>query len=66
MTHYCDYIAHLVSGALIADHDDLLEHVGPVRLHLSPEGSYLSSRKELTVDDINGQKYRVIIEAIDK
>jgi hypothetical protein len=61
---YCDYIAHLIQQALVADRDDLLEHVGHTRLELDITGALAGSKKTIEVDDIHGTKYRVTIEAL--
>lgn len=70
---YCDAIAHAmtkllkaaISGAVDVDLDDaekVIKAVGPVKLDISPDGSYLSSRKQFTVADVNGQMYLVTVQ----
>ena len=61
---YCDYIAHLIQQALVADREDLLEHVGHVKLDLDTSGAWVSSTKTLEVSDTNGIKYRITVEAL--
>ena len=70
---YCDAIAHVltklmkasISGAIEIDldgADKVIKAVSPVKLDLSPDGSYLSNRKQFMVADINGQTYTVTIQ----
>ena len=70
---YCDAIAHAmtkllkgaISGAIDIDLDDaekVIKAVGPVKLDIGPDGGYLSSRKQFTVADTNGQLYVVTIQ----
>lgn len=69
MLKYCDYIAYTILKCL-KDHKymnsretylgDLL---GPVKMDLHPtEGYFLSTKKTIIVNDINGQKYRITVE----
>jgi len=61
---YCDYIAHLINTALVNDKDELLEHVGHVRLDLDVHGAFSSTKKTIEVSDIHGTKYKITVEAI--
>jgi len=64
---YCDYIAHLISTELpFMDmrKDDLIYEVGKPRLHLSPEGVFLSTKKTIMVTDIDKKQYRITVEVL--
>jgi hypothetical protein len=65
---YCDYIAHLIKKH-IADADKrdkhLLDTVGSIRFDLSPQGAMLSSKKRISVVDIQGKSYTITIEEND-
>lgn len=69
---YCDAIAHSLSkllhaaasGALDIDLDraeKVIKAVGPTKLDLSPDGAYLSSKRQFIVADVNGRMYTVTI-----
>jgi hypothetical protein len=63
MKSYCDYIAHLITK--IADREDILADIGPVRLDLHPRDGYLmSTKKTVMITDRNGRRYRVSVEEI--
>jgi len=66
---YCDYIAHLIHIHLIGldeRENGLLGAVSGVQHDLHPVGGYLlSTKKTLTVTDINGRRYRVTVEEAD-
>ena len=63
---YCDYIANRIHTLLereIGDNETLLERVGPTKMDLHPtEGWFMSTKKVMTVHDMNGKAYVVTIE----
>ena len=60
---YCDYIAHTIVGNLKAnDTKNLLSSVGRPEYDLNAEGSFVSTKKTIMVEDRNGKKYRVTVE----
>lgn len=64
---YCDYIAHVLSGALRRDVDTnintYVKSLTAVKYDLHKELGYmLSTKKTIGVTDINGNKYRITIE----
>jgi len=60
--HYCDYIAQQIRDALLKTPDDILGHVGSVKLDLHPEEGYmLSTKKTLQVQDNNGLSYTITV-----
>lgn len=64
---YCDYIAHLITDNLkTADDQDMamLTEIGKMKYDLSEEGWFVSSKKTIEVTDINGQKYKISVEAV--
>lgn len=63
---YCDYIAHLCREALSKDPDWLLSHVGKVQWDLDENGAMISTTKIILLEDNNGKKYKVTIEAEEK
>lgn len=71
MLQYCDYIADLIRKTL---HNDSRQATGfskifraeHVMSDLDPEGGWLrSTTKTITVTDVNGQKYKVTVEAVE-
>lgn len=69
MLKYCDYIASTILKGLRDDKYTnarttyLGDCLGPVKWDLHPiEGYFLSTKKTITVNDINGQKYRITVE----
>ena len=67
MLAYCDYIAKIISDSLKDDSLKMFSHidnVGKVRLDLSDDGQFLSTKKTMSVVDRNGKMYRVTVEEI--
>lgn len=64
MLAYCDYIAHVIRHAFFNDKvDNKIVHVDGVKMDLHPEEGYmLSTKKTLTMTDINGKKYLVTVQ----
>ena len=64
MLAYCDKIADVCRKALMQfDSDNIIGLVGPVEMDLHPtEGWFVSTKKTVTVYDMNGKKYRVTVE----
>lgn len=66
---YCDYIADTIRrrlGALATTgQDGIIATVYSVTSHLHPyDGYLLTTRKTIDVVDVNGQRYRVTVEAV--
>ena len=65
---YCDYIAHLIKKHL-KDQDlrdkVLIDTVGSIRFDLDQHGRMLSSKKQISVVDIQGKTYTITIEEND-
>lgn len=61
--HYCDYIGNAIKSAL-KEHDQLVQQVGGVMPHLNQDGVMLSTKKTITVTDVNGQTYKITVEAV--
>jgi hypothetical protein len=63
---YCDYIAariHTLVSNEINDNQTMMESVSAPKMDLSPFGGYLvSTKKVLTVHDVNGKAYVVTVE----
>ena len=67
MLAYCDFIADRVRKGLINSMNDSLEpvrlkDVGRVNFDLGPNGEFASTKKTLTVVDMNGKSYIVTVE----
>ena len=67
MLAYCDFIADRVRKGLINSMNDSLEpvrlkDVGRVNFDLGPNGEFASTKKTLTVVDMNGKAYIVTVE----
>ena len=61
--NFCDYIASVIKR-LVFDQDQIIKAVGPVEYDLDKFGAMKSTNKTIDVQDINGQKYRITIEAV--
>lgn len=61
---YCDKIADSIRKAMIkSDPDGIIGPVGPIKMDLHPtKGYFVSSKKMMTVHDMNGKAYVVTIE----
>lgn len=69
MLAYCDYIADQIHTTLDTNskYDTMTKvgKVGPIKFDLHPEAGYLvSTKKTITVSDINGRQYRVTVEEV--
>jgi len=65
---YCDYISHLIKKHLKdLDRKDkgLVDTVGNIRFDLDKDGAMLSSKKRISVVDIQGKTYTITIEEND-
>jgi len=64
MLAYCDKIADSIRRAMIkSDPDGIIGLVGPIKMDLHPVGGYfVSTKKTMTVWDMNGKAYSVTIE----
>lgn len=67
MIAYCDYIADriktgLTTDALIAG--SLINGVGKINYDLTVDGGFKSTKKTLSVTDVNGKLYNVTIEEV--
>ena len=63
---YCDYIAarlHTLIDREIGDNETMMESVSAPKMDLHPTEGYLqSTKKVLTVHDVNGKAYVVTVE----
>ena len=63
---YCDYIAariHTLVSNEINDNQTMMESVSTPKMDLHPtEGYFMSTKKVLTVHDVNGRAYVVTVE----
>jgi hypothetical protein len=63
---YCDYIAariHTLVSNEINDNQTMMESVSTPKMDLHPtEGYFMSTKKVLTVHDMNGKAYVVTVE----
>jgi hypothetical protein len=67
MLAYCDYIAHVIRQGLKADKSDFRSYVaevGNVIFDLGPNGEFASTRKTITVYDVNNKKYLITVEEV--
>lgn len=67
MLAYCDYIAKVVRDALKFDSqkfDTYIDNVGMTRYDVNEEGSFMSTKKTMSVVDIQGKLYRVTVEEV--
>lgn len=67
MLAYCDFIADRIRKALVASKEDIFEpvklfEIGHVKYDLGPNGEFASTKKTLTVVDMNGKSYIVTVE----
>jgi hypothetical protein len=61
---YCDYIAHTVREALIAERNPIINLVGKVQMDLNEHGHFMSTTKTLKVVDKNGTTYKITVEQL--
>jgi hypothetical protein len=64
---YCDYIAHTIQRDLkFQDSRDreLLSSVGVVNYDLDKNGSFVSTKKTIRVEDIYGKVYQITVEEV--
>lgn len=61
---YCDKIADTIRKSLMGyDPDNIIGLVGPVKMDLHPtKGYFQSTKKAITVYDMNGKAYMVTVE----
>jgi len=69
MLAYCDKIADTIQKALKVavslDKDEIIADVSGVQLDLHPtEGWFVSTKKTVNVYDMNGKKYRIVVEEV--
>jgi hypothetical protein len=69
MLAYCDYIADRISKDLHEDatkSSSLVSLVTTPKMDLHPEFGYLvSTKKEITVLDVNGKSYKITVEEVN-
>jgi len=59
---YCDKIADVCRNALLKyDPDQIIGFVSNIKLDLSNEGSFRSTKKTIEVSDMNGKKYLITV-----
>jgi len=64
---YSDYIAHLIKKFLSpADSagEQMLQDVSQIHWDLTPDGTFLSTKKTIFVTDEAGNKYRITVEEV--
>lgn len=64
---YCDYIATVVQRALNDDASKPGTYVvgaGSIKFDVSEDGSYVSTKKFISVADINGKLYEVTVREV--
>ena len=63
---YCDYIAarlHTLIDRELTDNQTMIESVSLPKMDLHPtEGYFMSTKKVLTVHDVNGKAYVITVE----
>lgn len=66
---YCDKIAYVIRNSLIQSHRNGLDPelhigpIGPIEMDLHPEkGYFMSTKKTMSVTDMNGKTYKVTVE----
>ena len=66
MIAHCHYIAHLISTH-IKPHDTkgLLTDVSRPKWNLDVDGALSGTDKTITVTDVNGKRYRIVVEEVD-
>jgi len=66
MLAYCDFIADSIKKAFTNDKpDNLVANVGEIKMDLHPiDGYFLSTKKTITMEDINGKMYKVTVEEL--
>lgn len=64
---YCDYIAHTIQRDLKfqdARDQNMLSSVGVVNYDLDKNGSFVSTKKTIRVEDIYGKVYQITVEEV--
>jgi hypothetical protein len=64
---YCDYIAHTIQRDLKfqdARDREMLSSVGVVKYDLDKNGSFVSTKKTIRVEDIYGKVYQITVEEV--
>lgn len=67
MIAYCDYIADRIKTGLTTDGliaGSLINSVGKINYDLTENGGFKSTKKTLSVTDVNGKLYNVTIEEV--
>lgn len=65
MIAYCDYIVTLIKRTLLANDDSkMLDVIGHIVYDLGDYGQFLSTKKTLTVTDMNGKAYQITVEEV--
>lgn len=68
MLAYCDYIADAISKSLhkdAASPESLVSMVTSPKMDLHPtEGYFVSTKKTINVEDMNGKKYKITVEEV--
>lgn len=65
---YCDKIAYVIRNSLIQSHRNGLDPelhigpVGPIEWDLDVGGAFVSTKKTISVTDMNGKTYKVTVE----
>lgn len=64
---YCDFLADFINKVLPSAElygESFTKSVGPVKMDLNVDGVFLSTKKTVDVEDLNGTKYRITVEEI--
>ena len=64
---YCDYIATVIQRAINADANNRGSYVvgaGSIKFDVSEDGEYISTKKFISVADINGKLYEVTVKEL--
>jgi uncharacterized membrane protein len=67
MIAYCDYIADRIKTGLNDDAKKvgtLIGNIGKINYDLTETGSFKSTKKTMSVIDVNGKFYRVTVEEV--
>lgn len=64
---YCDYIANLIRKTLLPsdkNNEHLLLDIGMIRYDIDNQSTFKSTKKEIEVIDVAGNKYRITVEEL--
>lgn len=66
MLAYCDWIADQIKRQFTNDKsENMIAQVGRIKMDLHPtEGYFLSTKKTILMEDMNGKLYKVTVEEV--